>query len=134
MSDFEDIAIKDVGFAGQYEFSYGDGYPWYPVLVTLSRIPDKKWEDCFDEVFQQRMERISDNTMRAIGLEKDELELAEDTVSSIEPLYELRADVLTFRWVYGGDSKDGMEAAQKCLPDVEELLDAANKCRKKSKP
>jgi hypothetical protein len=104
MSEFEDVTIKSVGFAGQ------EGYPWYPVSVTLSRIPDKRWENCFDEIFQQRMEQISDNMVRALDLKKDELELAEDTVSSIEPLYELRGDVLTFRWVYGRDSKDGMKA------------------------
>ena len=81
-------------------------------------------------------EEIPDNPRRALealGLEEDK-ELSDDTISSIGPLFELRGDVLTFRWVYGRDSKDGMEAAQKCLPDVKDWLDAANNCRKKNKP
>lgn len=144
MSDFKDITVKSVGFADQ------EGHPWYKVSVTRSRIRDKIWEDCFDEVFRQRMERgthqlrqfayskreeIPDNARRALealGLKEDK-ELSDDTISSIEPLHELRGDVLTFRRVYRRDSKDGMKVAQKCLPDVKEWLDAANKRRKKSK-
>jgi hypothetical protein len=144
MSDLKDITVKSVGFADQ------EGYPWYQVSVTLSRTPDKIWEDCFDEVFRQRMERVTnqlrqfayskreeipDNASRvleALGLEEDK-ELSDDTISSIEPLYELHGDVLTFRRVYGRDSKDGMEVVQKCLPDVKEWLDVTNKRRKESK-
>ena len=144
MSDFKDITIKSVGFADQA------GYSWYQVSVTLSRVPDKIWEDCFDEAVRQRVERVTDQlrqftdskrgefpestkrALEALSLNEDK-KLIDDTVSSIEPLYELRGDKLTFRRVYGRDSKDGMEVAQKCLPDVKELLDAANKRRKKSK-
>jgi hypothetical protein len=138
MSDFEDITIKNVGFA------YAKGVSWYPALFDLSRIPDKKWEECFHKVFLQSQEQRVNEYERAVDREFDDFPedmkrtLIEQDVDSFKEFdrlinqYELNDDRVIIHWIYGRDVKDGLEAVKKFYPEMEEWLEAANNCRKKS--
>jgi len=87
-----------------------------------------RFAEQFRQLAERKREDIPDQVMRLLeNISQDcSTTVTDDATASTDRLYELSGDVLTLRWVYGRGSMVGEGVAQKCLPDVKELVKEAN--------